>query len=165
MNYNDSLDIFNIFNRNGVEYLVVGGTAVSYYGERRRSTTASGEVVDKPDLDFWYNPNYPNYYNLLKALKELGRDVTRYENEQSPNPRKSVFKYDLDNYTLDLLPNIKAPLNFRESFARRTVVKLGDTEISFISLGDLIQDKQAMGRPKDLADIENLRRNNPLTIL
>ena len=105
MGYNsDALDIFEIFNRNAVEYLVVGGTAVSYYGEYRKSKVATGEVADKPDLDFWYNPNYQNYYNLLRALKKLGKDVTRHESDPAPNPKKSVFKYELGDYTLDLIP-------------------------------------------------------------
>jgi len=74
-----AFNIFDVFDRNGVEYLVVGGTAVSYYGEYRKSKIASGEVADKPDLDLWYNPGYENYFNLLKAIEELGQDVTRHE--------------------------------------------------------------------------------------
>lgn len=56
----DILAVFDILNRNAVDYLVVGGTAVSYYGEPRRSKTANGQVVDKPDIDIWYNPSYQN---------------------------------------------------------------------------------------------------------
>ena len=33
------------------------------------------EIFNKPDLDFWYNPTYENYFNLLKALEELGIDL------------------------------------------------------------------------------------------
>jgi len=65
------------------------------------------------------------------------------------------------DYTLDILPNIKAPLKFRESFARRQVVEVNGTKISFIGLDDLIYDKLTMARPKDLEDIENLKRTNP----
>lgn len=32
-NADSDYNIFEIFNRNEVDYLVVGGTAVSYYGE------------------------------------------------------------------------------------------------------------------------------------
>lgn len=58
MAYDDAdQNIFEIFKHNAVEYMIVGGTAVSYYGKYRISKTARGQEVDKPDLDFWYNPN------------------------------------------------------------------------------------------------------------
>lgn len=161
---NEILIVFDTLNKNAVDYLVIGGTAVSYYGEPRQSKTANGQIVDKPDLDIWYNPSYQNYYNLLNALEQLGRDVTRYKDEKAPNPKKSVFRYDLDDYTLDFLPNIKAPLPFRQSFLRRKVVQRNGVDIPFISLGDLILDKQALGRQKDIDDLENLKRNNPASI-
>ncbi|RYZ29155.1 MAG: hypothetical protein EOP49_40835 [Sphingobacteriales bacterium] len=59
------------------------------------------------------------------------------------------------------MPIIKASLKFWEAYTRRKVIEQNGIEIPFISLDDLIQDKQAIGRPKDLADIENLKRNNP----
>lgn len=165
MAYDDAdQNIFEIFKRNAVEYMIVGGTAVSYYGQYRKSKTASGEEIEKPDLDFWYNPSYANYYRLINALEELGRDVTRYRDEPAPDPKKSFFKYEFDDYTLDVLPTIKAPTKFWEAYVRRKVIENNGIEIPFISLDDLIQDKRALGRQKDLDDIENLRRNNPTQV-
>ncbi|GAB4029850.1 hypothetical protein [Spirosoma gilvum] len=165
MAYDDNdHNIFEILKRNAVEYMVIGGTAVSYYGEYRKSKNPNGAEVDKPDLDLWYAPTYANYYRLLNALAELGRDVTEYKEEPSPDPKRSFFKYEFDDYTLDVLPVIKAPLTFREAYARRKVVEHNGVEIPFISLDDLILDKQVLGRPKDLDDIENMRRNNPSSL-
>lgn len=163
MAYDDpDYNLFAIFNRNAVEYMVIGGTAVSYYGDYRKSKLSSGQEVDIPDLDLWYNPTYPNYFRLLKALKELGRDVTRYEEETAPDPRNSYFEYEFDDYTLDLLPKINPPIKFGEAVTRRTVIRDNSgVEIPFIGLEDLILNKQALGRQKDFDDIENLRRNNP----
>ncbi|RZK28602.1 MAG: hypothetical protein EOO61_21820 [Hymenobacter sp.] len=84
------LAVCSILNKHAVEYLVVGGSAVTLHGYFRQSTNATGVAVDKPDLDFWYNPTYSNYFKVLKVLKELGQDVAKFENEQSPNP-KIVF--------------------------------------------------------------------------
>ena len=52
--------VFNvcvILNQFKVDYLIVGGTAVAFHGYHRLSQDPSGEVTDKPDLDFWYNPS------------------------------------------------------------------------------------------------------------
>lgn len=146
------------FNRNSVEYMLVGGTAVALHGYYRRTTAANGEVVDKPDLDFWYNPSPENYFRLLNAVEELGKDVTKHRNVTVIDPRKAFLKFPFEDYTLDLLPNVKAPLKFGPSFARRQVFDSEGVEISFISLEDLIQDKEISPRPKDIDDIEHLRR-------
>ncbi|RAJ90013.1 hypothetical protein LX87_05579 [Larkinella arboricola] len=153
--------ICNVFNRNSVEYLVVGGTAVALHGYYRKSINKGGQVVDKPDLDFWYNPTYPNYFNLLNSLEALGKDVSEYREEQAPDPRRSNFQLDFPDYSLDILPYIKAPLKFVQSFAKKEVFYSEGVEISLISFDDLILDKESMGRPKDMSDIENLKRNNP----
>ena len=69
-------------------------------------------------------------------------------------------RFEFENYTLDLLPNIKAPLKFKVSFAKKQVVKSDGVEISFISFDDLIEDKQSLGRSKDIEDVNELRRTN-----
>lgn len=45
-------------NDQGVEYLLVGGTAVALHSYYRLSTNPAGAVTDKPDVDVWYNPTY-----------------------------------------------------------------------------------------------------------
>ncbi|AMR26750.1 hypothetical protein A0257_06250 [Hymenobacter psoromatis] len=122
----------------------------------------AGIVADKPDLDFWYNPTYGNYFKLLDALGALGQDVARYKKEKSPDPKKSFFKYEFEQFTLDLLPTLKAPLQFTTAFSKREFATLNDIKIPFISYADLLLDKQATARPKDLTDIEQLKRRRGL---
>ena len=102
-----------------MEYLTVGGTAVALHGFYRLSTNPAGAVADKPDLDFWYNPTYGNYYALLRALEALGQDVRTFQQEQVPTLRNSFFKYELKDFTLDLLPELKAALPFGPSYRNR----------------------------------------------
>ena len=59
----------------------------------------------------------------------------------------------------DFLPALKAPLKFRSSFNKREVVILNDTQIPFINYDDLILDKKANSRSKDITDIEQLNVN------
>lgn len=150
--------VCQVLNQHTVEYLVVGGSAVAYYGYFRYSITMAGMPADRPDVDIWYNPTYANYFKLLDALVALGQDVTTYRNEQAPNPKKSFFRYEFDLFTLDLLPTIKSAINFGPAFFRREVVDVGGVAISFIDFEDLIADKKATARPKDLNDIDQLRQ-------
>lgn len=149
--------VCQVLNQYTVEYLIVGGSAVAYYGYFRHSITMAGMPADRPDVDIWYSPTYANYFKLLDALVALGQDVAKYRNEQTPNPRKSFFRYEFDLFTLDLLPAIKSAINFGPAFSRCEVIELGGIAISFIDFEDLIADKQATARPKDLDDIKHLR--------
>ncbi|UOR03562.1 hypothetical protein MUN82_11450 [Hymenobacter aerilatus] len=151
------LTVCGVLNKQDIEYLIVGGTAVALHGYYRLSINAAGAVADKPDLDIWYNPTYGNYFKLLKVLEELGQNVTEYKDEQTPNPRKSFFKYDFEQFTLDLLPELKAPLKFGVSFGSREVVTVAEIDIPFISFNDLIADKEVNARAKDITDVEQLR--------
>jgi hypothetical protein len=159
-NLTDSiLSVCSALNKFLVEYMIVGGTAVALHGYFRPSINVAGEIAEKPDLDFWYNPTYDNYFKLLNVLEYLGHDVTKFKEEQIPNPKKSFFRYESEKFTLDFLPELKASLRFRSSFNRKETVTLNDTEIPFISYEDLILDKQINGRPKDITDINQLNIN------
>jgi hypothetical protein len=153
------LIVCRTLNKFSVEYIIVGGTAVALHGYYRHSTNVTGEIAKKPDLDFWYNPTYDNYFKLLNALEGLGQDVSRFRDEQSPDPKKSFFRYEFEKFTLDFLPELRAPLRFRQSFDSREIVTLNDVEIPFINYEDLISDKKANARPKDIIDIEKLDTN------
>ena len=75
-----------------------------------------------------------------------------------PNPKKSFFRYELEQFTLDFLPELKAPLKFELSFEKREVVALNGIHIPFISYDDLIVDKEINARSKDINDIEQLKK-------
>ncbi|MGC4037188.1 MAG: hypothetical protein QM764_14615 [Chitinophagaceae bacterium] len=152
------LNVCQILNKHSVQYMIVGGTAVALHGYFRRSMNVSGELTDKPDLDFWFNSTYQNYFKLLNALEELGQNVTEFKKEKAPDPKKSFFRYDFEKFNLDLLPKLKSTLKFRDCFARKDVVSLNKIDIPFIGYNDLIFDKEFNGRPKDLIDIVQLKK-------
>lgn len=157
---NKIISICRILNQHQVQYLIVGGTAVAYHGYFRWSLDPKGLAADKFDLDFWYNPTYKNYFNLLNALNDLGQDVNKFIKEKSPDPKRSYFKFELDNFTIDFLPVLKGLDQFRKSYNARDQVTMDAVDISFISLNDLMEDKAALSRPKDIEDIKELKKRN-----
>jgi hypothetical protein len=150
------LRVCRILNKHAIDYLLVGGTAVALHGYFRYSVKATGVIADKPDVDVWYNPTYGNYFKLLDALNELGQNVTRFKNEQSPSPKTSFFRYEFESFTLDLLPALKSAMSFNACFVKKEHVVFEEVTIPFIGYEDLVRDKVANARAKDIADIEQL---------
>jgi predicted nucleotidyltransferase len=151
------LRVCQILNKNGVQYLIVGGTAVAFHGYFRWSQNTTGTATEKFDLDIWYNPTYGNYFKLLNGLAELSQDVKEFFEEQSPNPLKSYFKFDLDKFTLDFLPKLKGATKFKQAYEKKETTTIKGIDMQFIGFDELLQDKAANSRPKDLTDIKQLK--------
>lgn len=158
-NFEENLiSVCRLLEKHKVKYLLIGGTAVALNGYYRNSTNTSGELTEKPDIDIWYNPSYENYFNLLKTIEELGHDISNFKSEKNPNPRKSFFKLDFDHFSFDILPEIKANIKFGEAYSRRNTIEIEEIQIHFLSYNDLIEDKKATARTKDLRDIDQLKK-------
>lgn len=155
---NSLLIVCRLLEQYNIQYMLVGGTAVALNGYYRHSINMAGELIDKPDIDIWYNPTYENYFNIIKVMDVLGEDTKTFKDEQNPNPRKSFFRLNFDEFSLDFLPAIKATIKFSEANKRKEAVELEDTKIHFMNYIDLIEDKKAMAREKDLKDIEQLKK-------
>ena len=151
------LTVCKLMATHDVKYMIVGGAAVALYGYYRHSINLWGKLTDKPDIDIWYHPGYDNYFHLLKVVEELGQDVSAFKNEQSPNPHPSFFKLDFDDFTLDFLPRIKADIKFTDAYGRKEVATLESISLFFLNYSDLVQDKTATARQKDIEDIEQLK--------
>jgi hypothetical protein len=46
---------------------------------------------------------------------------------------------------------------FRLSYEKRVISRIDEIEISIIGYTDLIQNKETLGRPKDIEDIQQLK--------
>ena len=140
----DFVDLLITFNRNKVDYILVGGYAVIYHGYNR--TTG--------DLDLWVNPTSRNYKKMLQAFVEFGL---------SPfNMTESLFLNSNENdvfgrppVCVDILTKVKG-LSFNESYQNASIVDFDGLEVMMIDIRDLKKAKQAAGRSKDLDDLENL---------
>jgi predicted nucleotidyltransferase len=154
------LEICAALQKYTVQYLVIGGAAVGFHGYTRMSTQMDGTISEKQDLDFWYNPTYTNYFNLLFALKDLGKDVVDFLDEQTPNPQKSFFRFESETFTLDFLPIVSGLNSFRLCYEKKKVSVIEDIEISIISKEDLIISKLQTARKKDFDDINMLQNLN-----
>jgi len=54
--------------------------------------------------------------------------------------------------------NTISGVNFDDAYKGRILGQDGELTISFINIADFIANKQATGRPKDIGDIDALRK-------
>jgi predicted nucleotidyltransferase len=144
-------------NKHKIEYMLVGGTAVGYYGYRRISgiTTIRPDITT--DLDFWYKPTLTNYLNLVNALSELEVDTSSLD-DVIFDPQKTFLKIPHTHFHTDFLPQMKGVDSFTECKKRASVENLDGNELFILSLEDLLMNKAAVGRSTDQSDINNLSK-------
>lgn len=148
----DIREFFRLLARRQVRYLVVGGEAVIYYGHVRFTG----------DVDFFYDLELANVRELFSALEEFwDGQVPGIGGPAELMEAGMVVQFGRPPHRIDLLNRIDG-VTFAEAWPLRKEVTLRFTDqdliIHYLSLEKLIQNKAAAGRPKDLDDLEYLRR-------
>jgi hypothetical protein len=154
------LSVCELLHRFDVRYMLVGGAAVALHGYYRHSMGPDGKPALKLDIDVWFDPSYENYFKLLKVLEALGEEISEIKNEQQPDPKRSFFRVELEEFTLDVIPVIRADIRFSDAYTRKEEVELEGIPIHYIGYLDLLEDKKATARKKDIDDIEQLKMGN-----
>ncbi len=140
----DMKDLIELFNINDVEYVLVGGFAVNYYGYIRSTQ----------DIDFLIYPSKINAEKTVKALNEFGfsgNGLLDYFIEEG-----TALHLGIAPNRIDLLTNLKGISN-TEIFKNIKTVHYLNNDISIISLDNLIICKELSGRKHDQADAEKLK--------
>lgn len=138
------LNLIRLFNEESVDYVVLGGHAVIIHGYPR--TTG--------DIDIFVRPSADNAGRLLRALARFGYDNGEFSAEDFTTiPTYLSFNrhdewFDLMNFTLGV--------TFEECFANRTTIHAEGVIVNVIGLPELLKNKKALGRPRDLDDLEHL---------
>ncbi|MBX3131229.1 MAG: hypothetical protein KF718_31205 [Polyangiaceae bacterium] len=142
----DWIDLCRLFDAHHVDYLLVGGQAVIAHGYPRLTK----------DFDLWVRATVANGARILDALSAFGTPLTNLSADQFTNP-STIIMLGRDPFRVDLLTDIPG-VDFVTAWSRRTSVTLEGLEVPLISLEDLIQNKRAVGRLQDLADVEALEK-------
>ncbi len=138
----DFKDFINFLNGNDVCYLLVGGWAVGIYGEPRATK----------DIDFLIANDETNLKKLKKALRQFGTPDIDMEDFKK---KGYVFRMGRSPLQIDII-NEADGIDIAECYIRRNVLNVEGIDISLISKNDLIKNKKASGRNRDLADVDNL---------
>jgi predicted nucleotidyltransferase len=140
----DFLALLRFLSAENVEYLLVGGMAVNFYGYHRSTG----------DLDLWVAVTPENQDRLAAALRRFGfseQTVARRPLLEKPK----FLRIGQQPVRVEIHSEISG-VEFDACFARAVRCNIGGVEVPFISLADLRKNKRAAGRAKDLADLEAL---------
>lgn len=141
----DFKEFLQLLNSKEVEYLVIGGYAVGYHGYPR----ATG------DMDVWISINEKNAIKMINALKEFGFKIPELKKEMFLKEEK-IIRMGVPPMRLGIITTIDG-VGFEKCFKNRVIADFGSFKVNFISKDDLLINKRASGRPKDLVDYSKLQ--------
>jgi len=127
-----------------VKFLLVGAYALAAHGYPRATI----------DLDIWVMPSQENAKAVLRALANFGApldDITQNDFEEEG----TVFQIGVAPRRIDIITGASG-LQFEEAFRNAIPMDIEGIPVHVPSIDDLIRNKKATGRTKDLADVEAL---------
>ncbi len=148
----DYKDILRALRDEKVDFLLVGAYALAAHGYPRATM----------DIDVWVQPCPENAEAVLRALKHFGAPL---HNLTSVDLRKddTIFQIGVAPRRIDIITGASG-LKFQEAFSRSLEIDMEGIRVRVLSLDDLIINKRASGRTRDLADaeaLEALKKSTP----
>lgn len=138
----DFRDLLALFNEKEVDYLVVEAYALAFHGAPRYTG----------DLDIYVKPDRENARRIMAALREFGFGKVGLSEGDFEEPDQ-VVQLGVAPVRVDLVTSITG-VTWKEAFCGRAESSYGDQRVYFLGREQLIQNKRALGRKKDLADLE-----------
>lgn len=147
----DIQEFIKLLNIHGVRYVIVGGEAVIYYGYARLTG----------DVDFFYEPTTENVTCLYGALLDFwGGEIPGVKSSAELQIKGTIFQFGVPPNRIDLINSLDA-VSFEEAWESREEekIKIGGKEykVYYIGLEQLIKNKGAIKRYKDLEDLKYLK--------
>ena len=143
-------DFIRCLNEQGVDYLVVGATAVAYHGFPRFSG----------DIDFLVRASEANALRAVEAIRafgmgSLGLSVADFDQEGK------VVQFGFEPNRIDVITSLSG-VSFEEAWESRVTTTIDGLPINMIGLAALLRNKESTGRSKDQIDAFELRKMEEL---
>jgi len=138
----DIENLLRLLKENKVRFVIIGATAFPIYGYSRSTL----------DIDLFIEPTNINAQRCLKALTKFGYDVSDITIKELLSKKILIRQYLVET---DIHPFVKGA-KFIEVWKNKVKGKIGETEVYFASLDDLIKMKKAAKRQKDKEDLKIL---------
>jgi predicted nucleotidyltransferase len=142
----DYRDMLQALADEKVKFLLVGAYALAAHGYPRATM----------DIDIWVMQSPENADAVLRTLRRFG---TPLQNLTAQDLQKddTVFQIGVAPRRIDIITAVSG-LRFEQTFARSLAVDIEGIEVHIPSMSDLIRNKRASGRTKDIADAEALEQ-------
>ena len=146
----DFEDFITLCNKYELEYLVIGGFAVSVHGYPRTTK----------DLDVCINKTEENSKKVLEILKEFGFGSLNFKMEDFLKD-DMIAQLGYPPIRIDILNDLNG-IDFNVAFKNKRIVNMNGVPTNFIGYNELLINKQNAGRDQDLLDIKKLKERNKL---
>jgi hypothetical protein len=140
----DFKEFLALLNAHEADFMIIGGYALAFHGAPRYTG----------DIDVFIKPDSKNAQLIMKVLEELGFSSL----ELSINDFKkkdSVVKLGLPPVRIDIITSISG-VTWEQADASKEPGKYGEVPVFYIGKNQYVANKRAIGRAKDIADIEAL---------
>ncbi len=149
--HEDFRDLLVLFADAGVEFVIVGAYALAFHGAPR----ASG------DIDLFIRATPDNAARAFSALASFGAPLESAGVAAGDFAQPGVvYQIGLPPRRIDVLTEISG-VSFDEAWRSRVTAELDGRVVGFIGRDTLLKNKEAAGRPQDIADMMRLRRLAP----
>jgi hypothetical protein len=142
--HQDFHDFIALLEANAVEYLVVGGYAVALHGFPRYTG----------NIDFFVEVTPQNANALLNVFQQFGFGDLGLSSGDFLQ-EDFVIEIGREPRKIQVLTGIDG-VRFAECKSARVHVDIGGLEVKFIDRDNLLRNKRASGRAKDLIDVQAL---------
>lgn len=140
----DFKELLELFAAKGIEFVVVGGYALAFHGAPRFTG----------DLDLFVRPDHENARRIVSALKEFGFGSLDLSERDFESPGQ-IVQLGRPPVRVDIITSIDG-VQWAEAWSEKASGKCAEVPVFFIGRRDLIRNKRAVGRRRDLADLEAL---------
>ncbi|MEQ1502644.1 MAG: nucleotidyl transferase AbiEii/AbiGii toxin family protein [Myxococcota bacterium] len=139
----DFRDILASLLDQGAEFVVVGAHALAIHGAAR----ATG------DIDLLVRPTAANAARVASALRAFGAPLgTHGVSQEDFAVEGTIYQLGLPPRRIDVLTRIDG-VSFDEAWSGRATRTIDAMAVPFLGRAELVRNKRAAGRPKDLADL------------
>ncbi len=135
-----------LLEKHEVDYMVIGGYALGFHGLPRYTG----------DMDVWIRVSEINADKMMNVAREfpIPQDFLKREDFLNQSP---MFGIAFGNRPLRIeILNSISGASFDECYPHCPKIKIHEIEVKFIPIDDLIINKKASCRTKDLRDVEEL---------
>ena len=144
----DFVEMLQALNDARAEYLVVGAHALAAHGRPR----ATG------DLDIWVRPTPENATRVFQALAAFGAPLGGVDTSTFSTP-EMIFQIGVIPCRIDVITSIDG-VEFDDAWPRKVEVNVSGISVPILGRDDLVRNKRAAARPKDLADLADLEERD-----
>jgi len=140
----DFNEFLALLNAHEVDFMIVGGYALAYHGVPRYTG----------DIDVFVKPDRKNAQRIIKVLEEFGFSSLELSIDDFLN-EDNVVQLGLPPVRINIVTSISG-VSWEQADATKEPGFYGNVPVNYIGKKQYVANKKAIGRAKDIADIEAL---------